>query len=162
MAETSHTVISRVVWCVTALRVPPQNDVAQDAATSPGVRGSSLRCLEVRLAAAEDTWNGTRCTGTGIFTAWGKLALKWQVVTGAQKFDILDGRTFDLSALPALSIVHLITVQCLFKFGRLLKATSYDHVKQYYLLTYSMVQSPSWEANWFAASQEIPRILWNP
>jgi len=31
-----------------------------------------------------------------------------------------------------------------------------------YLLTYSMVQSPSWEANWFAASQEIPRISWNP
>ena len=29
------------------------------------------------------------------------------------------------------------------------------------LLTYSMVQSPSWEANWLAASQEIPRILWN-
>ena len=25
-----------------------------------------------------------------------------------------------------------------------------------------MVQSPSWEANCFAASQEIPRILWNP
>ena len=25
-----------------------------------------------------------------------------------------------------------------------------------------MVQSPSWEANWFAASQEIPRISWNP
>ena len=25
-----------------------------------------------------------------------------------------------------------------------------------------MLQSPSWEANWFAASQEIPRILWNP
>ena len=25
-----------------------------------------------------------------------------------------------------------------------------------------MVQSPSWEANWLAASQEIPRILWNP
>ena len=25
-----------------------------------------------------------------------------------------------------------------------------------------MVQSPSWEANWFTASQEIPRILWNP
>ena len=30
------------------------------------------------------------------------------------------------------------------------------------LLTYSMEQSPSWEANWFAASQEIPRVLWNP
>ena len=25
-----------------------------------------------------------------------------------------------------------------------------------------MVQSPSWEANWFAASEEIPRISWNP
>ena len=34
--------------------------------------------------------------------------------------------------------------------------------KVQYLLTYSMVQSPSWEANRFAASQEIPRILWNP
>jgi len=31
-----------------------------------------------------------------------------------------------------------------------------------YLLTYAMVQSPSWEVNRFAASQEIPRILWNP
>jgi len=31
-----------------------------------------------------------------------------------------------------------------------------------YLLTYSMVQGPSWEANWFAASQEIPRISRNP
>ena len=30
------------------------------------------------------------------------------------------------------------------------------------LLTYYMVQSPSWEANWFAASQKIPRVLWNP
>ena len=25
-----------------------------------------------------------------------------------------------------------------------------------------MAQSPSWEANWFAASQEIPCISWNP
>ena len=31
-----------------------------------------------------------------------------------------------------------------------------------YLLTYSIDQSPSWEANQFSASQEIPRILWNP
>jgi len=31
-----------------------------------------------------------------------------------------------------------------------------------YLLTYSTVQSPSWEANWFAANQEIPRISRNP
>ena len=31
-----------------------------------------------------------------------------------------------------------------------------------YLLTYPMVQSPSWEAKWFAASQEIPCISRNP
>ena len=30
------------------------------------------------------------------------------------------------------------------------------------LLTHSMVQSPSWEANWFAASEEIPRIFTEP
>ena len=30
------------------------------------------------------------------------------------------------------------------------------------LFTYSMVQSPSWETNWFAASQEFPRISRNP
>ena len=33
---------------------------------------------------------------------------------------------------------------------------------QQYLLTYSMVQSPSWEANWFPASQDIPRIFMEP
>ena len=32
----------------------------------------------------------------------------------------------------------------------------------YYLLNYLLHQSPSWEANWFAASQEIPRISQNP
>ena len=31
-----------------------------------------------------------------------------------------------------------------------------------YVLTYSTQQSPSWEANRFSASQEIPRILWAP
>ena len=31
-----------------------------------------------------------------------------------------------------------------------------------YLLTHSTQHSPSWEANRFLASEEIPRILWNP
>jgi len=30
------------------------------------------------------------------------------------------------------------------------------------LLTYSILQSPCWEPNRVSASQEIPRILWNP
>jgi hypothetical protein len=29
-----------------------------------------------------------------------------------------------------------------------------------YLLTHSMQQSPSWEANWFSANHEIPHTLW--
>ena len=37
-----------------------------------------------------------------------------------------------------------------------------DNIQITYLLTYCMVQSPSWEANRFAASQEIPRISRNP
>ena len=32
----------------------------------------------------------------------------------------------------------------------------------YYLLNYSIEQSPSWDANQFSASQEIPHILRNP
>jgi len=36
------------------------------------------------------------------------------------------------------------------------------HLLLTYLLTYSMQQSLSWEANRFSASQEIPSILWNP
>jgi len=31
-----------------------------------------------------------------------------------------------------------------------------------YICTYCMVQRPSWEGNWFAASQEIPRISRDP
>ena len=37
-----------------------------------------------------------------------------------------------------------------------------SHFSWKWILTYSMVQSPSWEANWFAASQVIPRISRNP
>ena len=35
-------------------------------------------------------------------------------------------------------------------------------IKPFCIHTYSVAQSPSWEANWFAASQEIPRISRNP
>ena len=40
--------------------------------------------------------------------------------------------------------------------------TALQRLSLHYLLTHSMVQSPYWEANWFAASQEIPRISRNP
>ena len=38
----------------------------------------------------------------------------------------------------------------------------YNKIISGILLTYSMVQSLSWEANWSAASQEILRISRNP
>ena len=48
-----------------------------------------------------------------------------------------------------------------------LRQTKFEYLVNFisnalYLLTHSMVQSPSWEANWFAARQEISRTLWNP
>jgi len=51
---------------------------------------------------------------------------------------------------------------CNFIVYYLLFVSTNAHTYITYSLTYSMEQSPSWEANWFAASQEIPRILWNP
>ena len=52
MADISRTAVARVARCVAAMltvAVPPHHNVA---ATSLGVRESSLRCLEVLLAAA--------------------------------------------------------------------------------------------------------------
>jgi len=43
-----------------------------------------------------------------------------------------------------------------------MKISTYFFKFFYYLLTYSTVQSPSWAANWFAASQEISRTSRNP
>jgi hypothetical protein len=37
-----------------------------------------------------------------------------------------------------------------------------DKLVREMILTYSMEQSPSWEANGLSANQEITRILWNP
>ena len=38
----------------------------------------------------------------------------------------------------------------------------FHEVRSYFILTCSMEQSPSWEANRLSASREIPHILWNP
>jgi hypothetical protein len=54
-----------------------------------------------------------------------------------------------------LSNIHLNFVSFLLVFHMSLSF-------QVYLPTYSMEQNLSWEANWFVAIQEIPRILLNP
>ena len=55
---------------------------------------------------------------------------------------------------------HVTLVTCAIDVGgfRLCSAAA----SMWYLLSYSMVQGPSWQANRFAASQEIPRISRNP
>ena len=51
----------------------------------------------------------------------------------------------------AVSVVHVLIIN---QFHT--EVTSKAHI------TYSMKQSPSWEANRLSASQEFARILWNP
>ena len=58
----------------------------------------------------------------------------------------------------AIDICHAIFVDCLLA----ISGWNSPADSQRNLLTYCTVQSPSWEANWFAASQEIPRISRNP
>jgi hypothetical protein len=59
----------------------------------------------------------------------------------------------------------ILTVSSLVFLSRLKALRNLNAFRNYlltYLLTYSMEQNPSWEANRFSASQEIPRNLWNP
>jgi len=72
--------------------------------------------------------------------------------------------------LPApsdASAFRYVDVRCAINYWQVYNAdifctVAFSKLEHYYLLTYSMVQSPSWAANWFAASQEIPRISGNP
>ena len=48
---------------------------------------------------------------------------------------------------------EIVPVTSLNKYWHYATGGTEKYVRKY---TYSMVQSPSWEANWFAASQEIP------
>jgi hypothetical protein len=48
------------------------------------------------------------------------------------------------------------------KMGMVVTQNTFHQEKNVYFPAYSMEHSPSWEANHFAVSQEIPHILWNP
>ena len=66
---------------------------------------------------------------------FGSFSYRWQLVTNV--------------TLKCVSVYVCIYIYLL----------AYLHT---YLLTYCKQQNPSWEANQFASSQEIPCILWNP
>jgi hypothetical protein len=97
------------------------------------------------------------------------------LVTWCARTTSLDVTRFPRIFLLGILIFKELTVRCLYKsFGvkGLNYVTSCFHVIYSYscssealtfnLLTYSMEQSPFWEANRFSANREIPRILWNP
>ena len=68
----------------------------------------------------------------------------------------------DFGILPTFPINLLLLLQIVLK-AILIHATLYSRMQHLSCIyTYSMVQSPSWAANWFAASQEIPRNSRNP
>jgi len=54
-----------------------------------------------------------------------------------------------------------ITIYKSNKYGRT-DWNNHTYIFSHHALTYSVEQSPTWEANRFSASQEIPHILWNP
>ena len=59
--------------------------------------------------------------------------------------------SYNISQYFCIFHIFLMYLICLFK----------QRISGTVFVTYSTVQSPSWEANWFAASQEIPRISRN-
>ena len=73
-----------------------------------------------------------------------------------------------MNSFPILTVCYRITTFTSQWEPRILKNKLPMTIKKtiswskFTILTYSMVQSPSWEANWFTASQEIPRISRNP
>ena len=63
---------------------------------------------------------------------------------------------------PCSELIIMRKHECCLRSTNIMPALCSFHSVLEALLTYSMEQSPSWEANRFAASQEISRILWNP
>jgi hypothetical protein len=60
-------------------------------------------------------------------------------------------------------VLYKVRTKCLVNYIiRMIVFIGEIHCKNIMSLIRSMEQSPSWETNQLAASQEIPRILWNP
>jgi len=85
----------------------------------------------------------------------------WKVGVGAALLTFVLVLRFEISSSYQRSSVTL----CIFFLSLSKGIVRLTYLLTYlrtYLLAYSMEQSPSWEANRFAASHEIPRISWNP
>ena len=78
---------------------------------------------------------------------------------GTKKTAILNTAHFSEPVNMKVQNINSMFITCILNNKCLYYANVCTHK---YLLNYSMVQSPSWEANWSAASQETPRISRNP
>jgi len=100
---------------------------------------------------------------TYLLTPWCRVLL--EKLTGLQlvkKFQAFHGTRRFITALTSvrhLSLSWASPIQSIYPHPNSWRSIL---ILLTYLLTYSMVQSPSWETNWFAPSQEIPRISRNP
>jgi len=84
---------------------------------------------------------------TYLFTDW---------LTHLFTYSLTHSLTYILTYWLTHPLIHLLTHSLTY---------SLTHSLTYSLthsLTHSMQHSPTWESNRFSASQEIPRILWNP
>jgi hypothetical protein len=93
---------------------------------------------------------------TYLFTPWCRVLP--EQLTGLQlvkKFPTFHGTPRFITALTSVRHLYLSWASPI--------QSIYPHPTSLltYLLTHSMVQSPSWAATWFAASQEITRISRN-
>ena len=85
-------------------------------------------------------WRGRRLAtpAQSLWVQW--IAYKFVMLCGLN-----NGNRWDISGCCTYHQVYLLT-----------------YLPITYFLIYSMEENPSWEADRFSASQEIPRILWNP
>jgi len=75
---------------------------------------------------------------------------------------VRPGRAADHSPPSSAAVMEEYSYTSTHPLGHTGPVTEKFYLLLTYLRIYSMDQSPSWEANRFSASREIPRILWNP
>ena len=128
--------------------------------------GSNLRIYAQKFDTSPETQtpfslasNG-RPPHTSIYNDIIKEAILTSTLSLFSCIQLYVGKKFQFEYIDGGSSTFVCNVHNIF--WRNIWNINYVFYTAYYLLTYSMEQSPSWEANWFAASQEIPHILWNP
>ena len=148
--------------------------------SSPQTKGFGTRPQEARVWIVEERRRGRRAP---VFPLYGQYGVEWKgsITRVAQMIICMEQIRLIWRYCLGIALERIKkNRRQIFKSGKqsqLVTLTYWAMVSQHavrvslaahvccyeaLILTHSMVQSPSWEANWFAASQEIPRISRNP